>query len=139
MPRPPFAYSRAETQVRVLERYEAGWTDGALEAEPGFPSRQTLYRWAKADPGFAARLTWARAWRRGVQVEGRAQIVAFDAGLAEAFLRQVRCGAAVRDLVRRPEWPSRERLHGWRPRRGWRGGCATRPRPGPMTKTWPTG
>jgi hypothetical protein len=117
MRRPPSAYPRAETQARVLERVEAGWTLDRLEALPGLPSRQTLYRWQKADPEFARRLAAAQAWRKG---ERRARLNAagtFDAARAEAFLLRVRRGEAVRDLVRTPGQPHRDILNRWRAER----------------------
>jgi hypothetical protein len=113
MRRPPFAYPRAEMQARVIERLEAGAPMRVLERQPGFPSRQTLYRWGVADPDFARRLDRARAWGRGLRTSAAAGPV-FDAPRAEALLLAVRRGAAVRDLVRRPEGPNRELLNRWK-------------------------
>jgi len=113
MRRPPFAYPRTETQERVIERLEAGWSVRALAREAGFPSHQTLHTWGRADPGFARRLAAARAWGRGMRVSATAGPV-FDAARAEALLVKVRLGGALKDLVKRPEGPTRLLLNRWR-------------------------
>lgn len=86
----------------------------AVEQLPGYPTRVTIHRWAKADPIFAQNLAYARAWAAG---ERRGRAIAtqgYDAARAEAFLLAVRRGTAVRDLVRMRQWPNRERLDAWR-------------------------
>jgi hypothetical protein len=113
MRRPPFAYPRAEMQARVIERLEAGMPLRVLEKQPGFPKRQTLHTWGKADPDFAVRLARARAWGKGMRVSAMAGPV-FDAARAEALLVQVRLGWALKDLVKRPEGPKRLLLNRWR-------------------------
>ena len=110
---PPFAYPRAEMQGRVIERLEAGWPMRVLEREPGFPKRQTLHTWGKDDPDFALRMARARAWGKGQRVSATAGPV-FDAARAEALLVKVRLGAALKDLVKRPEGPRRLLLNRWR-------------------------
>lgn len=110
------AYPRKEMMVRVCEAVEKGARLKQLEQRPGFPSRQTIYRWAKADEPFANRLMYARQWRRGMEVSATAGPV-FDAERAEAFLMEVKRGHAVRDLVRRPEWPNRDRFNRWKSER----------------------
>ncbi|WP_340645738.1 hypothetical protein [Phenylobacterium sp.] len=107
-----FAYPRKEMMVRVCEAVEKGARLEQLDARPGFPSRQTIYRWAKADQGFADRLMYARQWRRGMEVSATAGPV-FDPERAEAFLMEVRRGAAIREVLRRPEFPNRRRLKRW--------------------------
>ena len=107
------AYPRKEMMVRVCEAVEKGARLDQLEKRPGFPSRQTIYRWAKEDEPFANRLMYARQWRRGMEVSATAGPV-FDAERAEAFLMEVKRGHAVRDLVRRPEWPNRDRFNRWK-------------------------
>jgi terminase small subunit-like protein len=108
-----FSYPRVEVQARVIERLEAGATLRALAAMPGFPKRQTLHTWGKADPDFAVRLARARAWGRGLRTSATAGPV-FDAVRAEALLVKVRLGEAVKDLVKRPEGPKRLLLNRWR-------------------------
>jgi hypothetical protein len=110
------AYPRAEMMVRVCEAVEKGARLDRLEKRPGFPSRQTIYRWAKDDRAFAQRLMYARQWRRGMEVSATAGPV-FDAERAEAFLLEVKRGHAVRDLVRRPDWPNRDRFNRWKSER----------------------
>jgi hypothetical protein len=107
------SYARGEVERRVCERVAAGWTLRRLEAEPGYPSRQTLSRWARADAGFAARLKQALAWRAARRWEHRTG-PSFDPAVAERFLLEVRRGTAVRKLVRRPEWPNRAKLDRWK-------------------------
>lgn len=110
------AYPRAEMMVRICEAVEKGWRLHQLEQRPGWPSRQTIYRWTLADPAFAQRLQYAREWRHGLRVSATAGPV-FDPERAEAFLMEVRRGHAVRDLVRRPEWPNRDRFNRWKSER----------------------
>lgn len=110
------AYPRKEMMARICEAVEKGWRLEQLEKRPGFPSRQTIYRWTLADPAFAQRLKYAREWRYGLKVSATAGPV-FDPERAEAFLMEVRRGHAVRDLVRRPEWPNRDRFNRWKSER----------------------
>ena len=110
------AYPRKEMMVRVCEAVEKGWRLEQLAQRPGWPSRQTIYRWTLADPAFAQRLKYAREWRHGLKVSATAGPV-FDPERAEAFLLEVKRGHAVRDLVRRPEWPNRDRLNRWKSER----------------------
>ncbi|MDB5492716.1 MAG: hypothetical protein JWP86_53 [Phenylobacterium sp.] len=106
-------YPRAELERRVCERVAAGWTLARLEAEPGFPSRQTVFRWAKEDPVFAARLQAAQAGRLAARAEARGA-GSFNEAVAEAMLLRVRRGEAVRDLVNDPAMPGRDQLNRWK-------------------------
>ena len=111
---PTFAYPRAQMQAQVLAAVERGMTQATMASLPGYPHRQTIHRWAKADPIFAQNLAYARAWAAG---ERRGRTIAaqgYDPVRAEALLLAVRRGAAVRDLVRMPEWPNRDRLNAWK-------------------------
>ena len=110
------AYPREEMMRRVCEAVEAGATLDGLAARAGWPSRQTVFRWAREDAAFAQRLGRARDWRRGAKVSAQAGPV-FDAGQAEALLLAVRRGTAIRDLVRTPGWPNRDRLNRWKAER----------------------
>lgn len=111
-----FTYPRKEMMVRVCEAVEKGARLDQLEKRPGFPSRMTIYRWAKDDEPFANRLMYARQWRRGMEVSATAGPV-FDAERAEALLMAVRRGAAIREVLRRPEFPNRRRLKRWKSER----------------------
>lgn len=114
---PPFAYPRAEMQARVIARLDGGYPLRALCGLEGYPSSRTIYRWAAQDPGFARQIAYARAWGRGIRGEAAARRTAYDEARAEALLLKVRQGHAVRDLVRRPEGPNRERLNDWKRQR----------------------
>ncbi|MDO8378194.1 hypothetical protein [Phenylobacterium sp.] len=110
------AYPRAEMMVRICEAVEKGWRLEQLEKRPGWPSRQTIYRWTLADPAFAQRMKYAREWRYGLKVSATAGPV-YDPERAEAFLMEVRRGAAIREVLRRPEFPTRRRLKRWKSER----------------------
>ncbi len=114
MRRPPFAYPRAALQAQVLARLQSGMTTRAVAGLPGYPSRQTLHRWAAADPGFAQALAWTRALSAGERQGWALAAQGFDEVRAEAFLLAVRRGTPVRELVKRPEGPSRDRLDAWK-------------------------
>lgn len=107
------AYPRAEMMVRVCAAVEAGAHLDQVTQRPGWPSRATVFRWARADPAFAQRLTYARQWRRGMRISATAGPV-FEPERAEAFLLAVRRGGTIVKLVRRPEWPDRKRLNRWK-------------------------
>ena len=108
------AYPRATMMAAVCAALEAGATLRQIAARPGWPSRQTVHRWAVEDPTFAARLSEARNLRRGVRTQARG---GFDPELAEAFLLRVRRGETVRRLVRTPGMPNRDRLDRWKAER----------------------
>ncbi|MDO8799384.1 hypothetical protein [Phenylobacterium sp.] len=107
------AYPRKEVMVRICEAVEKGYRLHQLAQRPGWPSRMTVYRWTLKDPLFARQMISARQWRYGMKVSATAGPV-FDPARAEAFLMEVKRGRAVRDLVRRPEWPNRRRLNRWK-------------------------
>src|SRR5437868_513194 len=102
------ACPRPTMQIRICEAVEKGATLRELAARPGWPSRMTVFRWAREDAGFAGRLAEARGLRRGVRTEAGP---VFDPALAEAFLLRVRRGETVRRLVRTPGMPNRDRLN----------------------------
>jgi terminase small subunit-like protein len=111
------AYSRrADIETLICDRLAAGASLHQLEKEPGFPSRLTVYRWAQADAGFAERLKMARRDRRITRCANRDPGY-YDDARAQAFLVRVRLGDAIRDLVRRPEWPDRDLLNSWKRQR----------------------
>jgi hypothetical protein len=57
---PTFAYPRAAMQAQVLARVERGMALAAVASLPEYPSRQTIHRWAKADPIFAQNLAYGQ-------------------------------------------------------------------------------
>jgi hypothetical protein len=87
-----------------------------VEAAGGMPSRQTIIRWGRAEPAFAARMAEARGYGRARNGDAYGDPHAFDAGRAEAFLVRVRLGDAVRRLVRMDAHPGRETLNAWKAR-----------------------
>lgn len=105
------AYPREVMQGRICAAVEAGATLDRLAGRPGWPSRQTVYRWTLDSPDFARRLKEARGWRRGLGVQAGP---VFDAALADAFLLRVRRGESVRALVRLEGMPNRDRLSRWK-------------------------
>ena len=107
------AYPREAMQQRICAAVEGGARLRGLAGAPGWPSRQTIHRWAVEDVDFARRLDAARAWRRGVLTQAR-QDGAFDEALAQVFLLRVRRGEAVRVLVRAEGMPDRARLDQWK-------------------------
>ncbi len=111
---PPPPYPRAEMMRRVAARVEAGWSFTTLGREPGFPGRQTLMRWAKADAEFAARVARARALGCDARRRARLAAQAYDEARAQAFLLRVRRGDTVGDLLRTPGQPHRRVLERWR-------------------------
>lgn len=114
---PSFAYPRAAMQAQVIAAIERGMPQAVMASLPSYPTRQTIRRWAKADPGFAQNLAIARAWAAG---ERRGRAIAahsYDPARAEAFLLEVRRGTPVRTLVKRAEWPNRDRLDVWKHQR----------------------
>jgi hypothetical protein len=110
------AYPREAMQRQICAAVEAGARLRPLAERPGWPSRQTIHRWATENPDFARRLKDARAWRRGLITCAQAGPV-FDEVLASAFLLRVRRGAAVRELVRESGQPNRDRLNRWKQER----------------------
>lgn len=111
------AYPRTVTQALVLARLQSGMSQAAVASLPGYPSRQTIHRWTRADPVFALNMAEARAWGLG---ERRGRAIAagsYDAARAEALLLAIRRGTALRDLVRLPEGPNRQRLNAWKRQR----------------------
>jgi hypothetical protein len=115
--RPPFSYPRAEMQARVLARLEGGYSVKGLRRLGGYPSHETIYRWAREDPGFAAAMDRARARWRGETRARRLAQAAYDEDRADAFVRKVRRGHAIRDLVKAPGQPSYDLLRAWKRQR----------------------
>ncbi|MFN4178320.1 hypothetical protein [Phenylobacterium sp.] len=110
--RPAYA-DRPRLKARILDRLSKGSTMARLDADPEFPSRQTIFRWGRADENFRFHLVQAqmegkvvrRAYRRGH---------AWHPAQAEAFLARVRAGETVRDLVRTEGMPHRDALNRWK-------------------------
>jgi hypothetical protein len=95
-------------KAQILERVTRGETVRAICAEPGMPCADSIQVWRRTDPGFAAELAVART--RG---DYRRRL-AFDEAKAEAFLRRLRAGERVRDLLNRPGMPTQGTYRHWR-------------------------
>lgn len=82
---------------------------------PGMPSRATIWRWGRDVPGFAQQMAEARA--EGlffVQQARAADRAAFNEALADDVVAQVRRGARIADLAKRPQGPTLRRLTAWK-------------------------
>lgn len=102
----------------VVEWVGKNWTLDRIAARPEMPSRQTLHRWMAASPTFAQQVAAARMRARAEMRQARfGAWEGYHDATAQAFLHRVRCGDRVNDLVRRPEWPHRERLDRWKAQR----------------------
>jgi hypothetical protein len=106
-------FDRAGIERRLCEAIERGWTLQGLAAEPGFPSRQTVWRWSRTSPRLAQALAAARDWRRGMRKEAEAG-PCFSAAQAEVLLARLRRGASLGELRRTPGFPDRRRLARWK-------------------------
>jgi hypothetical protein len=104
---------RAGIERRLCESIERGWTLQGLAAEPGFPSRQTVWRWSRKSPRLAQALAAARGWRRAIRKEAEAG-PCFSQAQAEVLLARLRRGASLGELRRTPGFPDRRRLARWR-------------------------
>lgn len=110
---PPYV-ARHLIMSEVVECVGRNWSLDRVAARDGMPSRQTLHRWMKATPVFAQQVADARRRARFEARQARRAQHGFCAAQAEAFLERVRSGETVRDLVRRPEGPNRDRLNQWK-------------------------
>lgn len=111
---PPPYPARHVIMSEVVEWVGRNWTLRQIEARDGMPSRHTLARWMKATPVFAQQVADARRRVRFEVRQAQQAQQGFCAAQAEAFLERVRSGEPVRELVRRPEGPSRHRLDQWK-------------------------
>lgn len=82
---------------------------------PGMPSRATIWRWGRDVPTFARQMAEARAEGLDfVQQARAADRAAFNSALADDVVTQVRYGARIADVARRPQGPSLRRLTAWK-------------------------
>ena len=109
---PPYP-ARHVIMHAVLECLRKNYRLHHIEALPGMPSRQTLYRWARAWPDFRRQMAEARFYGRFSMRAALYPDGGFDAARAEAFLARVRLGDPIRELVKRPEGPHREMVDRW--------------------------
>lgn len=104
---------RAGLMARIEALLRKGATREWLAAQPDLPCRRTVLNWALADPNFRWRLDEAQRAGAAVRAEAR-KLHGYTYDKAEAFLRRVRLGERVGDLVRTPGLPTREALDRWR-------------------------
>lgn len=98
---------RARLIAEIVERVGAGETLKAICREAGKPCVARVMVWAKEDAAFGTALAAARRgaeWRRWL---------AFDEGVAKAFLARVAAGERLQDLFRAPGMPSRKTYRYW--------------------------
>lgn len=105
----PYAYpDRPLLKAQIVARVAAGETVAAICAGPGMPCVESVQVWRRGDPGFAAELADAR--RRG---DYRRRL-AFDEVKAEAFLKRLRAGERVAEVLNQPGMPSQGTYRYWR-------------------------
>ncbi|WP_293907438.1 hypothetical protein [Phenylobacterium sp.] len=127
------AYPLAQMQTLVIERMEAGFTLDRIAELPGYPCRQTLHWWGKADPGFVVRMARARAYGRGQRSWAQAG-PSFNhervgapqrardgcrctPALTAAICDAIRQGASLRSLSMTPGMPHHGTMYCWVRRR----------------------
>jgi hypothetical protein len=110
----PTRYPTAETQARVIDRVERGWSLRRLQHEPGFPSAALVQHWARKDPGFRVRLQRAIEWRRVRHRPAAPWHGSFDFVCAERLLARVRAGESLFRLTEEGGFPYWKKLRVWR-------------------------
>ncbi|HEV2531260.1 hypothetical protein, partial [Phenylobacterium sp.] len=109
--RAPAAFSEALAQT-LCARVAAGESQVAICAEPGMPSRATLWRWVASKPAFAEAF-WAARVAGGVgQSNGRASTFC-EATAAEVFRRLCE-GESATSICADPAMPAFSTLYYWR-------------------------
>lgn len=94
----------------VFQRRCAGESLEAICADPDWPSRPTLRKWARADHEFATRIDGGRS----VYVTRPGPRFPFRADVAERFLLRIRLGYPIGDLIGEPDMPRRRELVAWK-------------------------
>jgi len=113
-PAMPFAspYDRPALKSEIVARVAKGEKVKAICSEPGMPCAGSVQVWRRADASFREAL--ADAQRRGDWLRR----LAFDEGVAEAFLVRVRAGERIRDLLDKPGMPTQRAYAHWRRTQG---------------------
>lgn len=94
----------------IFHRRAAGESLKAICADPDWPSRPTLRKWAREDPEFATRI----AGGRSVYVTRPGPRFPYKPDVAERFLLRIRLGYPIRDLIREPDMPQERELTAWK-------------------------
>lgn len=109
MPDPNAYPHRAHLKAEIIARVAAGETVTAIcSAGAGMPCAASVQVWRRKDAGFAADLAAAR--RKGDWMRR----LAFDEGVAAAFLARVAAGEGIRGLLGKPGMPSQGTYRHWR-------------------------
>jgi transposase-like protein len=104
-----FSEALAET---LCARVAAGESQVAICAEPGMPSRATLWRWVQTRPAFAQAF-WAARVAGGVdQLNGR--VSSFCQVTADEVFRRMCEGESVSAICADPAMPAFSTLYYWR-------------------------
>lgn len=90
----------------------AGRSMKAICRQPGHPHPTTVRAWRKADPAIAARFDAALAAQSIAREAARP--TAFDPGLFAQICARLETGEPLRDILRTPGMPSKDRLRAWR-------------------------
>jgi hypothetical protein len=96
----------------ICSRVAAGESQVAICAEPGMPSRATLWRWVKEMPKFAAAFQAARV-AGGVGGEN-GRLSSFSQAAADEVFRRMCEGEAVTAICADPAMPCFSTLYYWR-------------------------
>lgn len=99
---------RAGFQERLCQRLMDGESLDAICAAPGWPSRTTLWRWARESPMLASYIAHGQAQRR------KRERHPFRPEVAQRLIQRLKLGETLRDLLRQPEMPHRRQLDAWK-------------------------
>jgi len=105
-------YDRPALKSEIVARVARGETVKAICSEPGMPCADSVQVWRRADASFREAL--ADAQRRGDWLRR----LGFDEAKAEAFLKRVRAGERINDLLDKPGMPSQRTYRHWRRTQG---------------------
>lgn len=113
-PAMPFAspYDRPALKALIVARVAKGETVAGICDEAGMPCAESVQVWRQVDASFREALGEAR--RRGDWLRR----LAFDEGVAEAFLVRVRAGERINDLLDKPGMPTQRAYAHWRRTQG---------------------
>jgi hypothetical protein len=99
-------------KAQILAQVGRGWRLHQIAATEGMPSKATIQRWQRSDPGFAAELATCRMFARGLRWESRGWF-RFDYAEAERFLAQV-ARMGMKAAVRTPGQACINQVNRWR-------------------------
>jgi hypothetical protein len=102
----------AELAAAVCERVAAGESQLAICAEPGMPSRATLWRWVQGRPEFAQAF-WKARVAGGVDQSG-GRVSSFCQATADEVFRRLCEGESLTSICADPAMPAFSTLYYWR-------------------------